>query len=387
MRRLDAISTAIGTKGRAARKDTRAPRRNSESPGVQAESAAEVSREGVSPEIDHVRRAAARSRGPSPSVHARCERRCLSKRARAFRTRAGSSRAATRSEPARCDLIRGSTGCRRGERRVTWSRRGPIGPRGLQGAVGAQGATGSEARPERRARRDLPVRSGPAVRQGLAAHRRTGPVGPAGGARAHRGAIGTPGPAGPAGCGRGDPAPPGRADGPAGQPAWTLLGRLDLPDLQGPAGAPGPEHGTRWTSRSRRVSWSSGSAAAPSGPAGPAGPAGPRGPLGHLDRRALRPAGPAGPSDSPGACGGLRHVGGGSQRGADLFADEHVPGRKEDPGRRLHLHASRRRTRRTASRWTRIPVPATRGRRRCACHQNLGGGVTISLSVYAVCTV
>ena len=39
-------------------------------------------------------------------------------------------------------LIRGTLGCRSGERRVTWSRRGPIGPRGLQGAAGAPGATG-----------------------------------------------------------------------------------------------------------------------------------------------------------------------------------------------------------------------------------------------------
>ncbi len=228
-------------------------------------------------------------------------------------------------------LIRGSTGCRRSERRVTWSRRGPIGLRGLQGSVGAQGPSGDRGETGAQGSQGPPGPSGPGGSPGPGGPQ--GPVGPAGGP-GPPGSMGAPGAAGPQGPPGADGAigpagplgPPGPAgvDGPAG-PAGAL----------GPIGPSGPARTDR-ASRSRRVSWTSGSA--------------------RRDRasRLRRPCRRRGASwvvrssgsdrtgwtdRLPGSGGSLRHVGRGSRRGADVLAHQHVPGRKEDPGRRLYLHA------------------------------------------------
>ena len=96
-------------------------------------------------------------------------------------------------------LIRGTLGCRPGERRVTWSRRGPIGPRGLQGPVGAQGAAGERGETGTRGAQGSPGPSGPGGSQGPG-----GPQGPIGaaGAAGPPGPMGVPGAAGPQGPAR-----------------------------------------------------------------------------------------------------------------------------------------------------------------------------------------
>ena len=64
-------------------------------------------------------------------------------------------------------LIRGTLGCRPSERRVTWSRRGPIGLRGLQGPTGAQRATGERGETGPPGTQGLRVHRGREVLQGL----------------------------------------------------------------------------------------------------------------------------------------------------------------------------------------------------------------------------
>lgn len=72
-------------------------------------------------------------------------------------------------------LVKTSSRCKRAERRVKWSTRGPVGPRGVAGSDGARGPQGAQGA--------------------------TGPAGPAGpaGAQGPHGAQGPQGPAGPAG--------------------------------------------------------------------------------------------------------------------------------------------------------------------------------------------
>ncbi len=91
--------------------------------------------------IDHVQRAAARSSGGPALVHP-CRKRAPEKASAGIPNARGIFTGCYLIGTGDVRLIRGSLGCRPGERRVTWSRRGPIGPRGLQGAVGVQGATG-----------------------------------------------------------------------------------------------------------------------------------------------------------------------------------------------------------------------------------------------------
>lgn len=114
-------------------------------------------------------------------------------------------------------------GCQDDERKVTWSVRGPEGPRGEVGPKAADGPAGP---------------AGPKGETGAA-----GPVGERG-LTGPDGAMGPEGPVGPEG-----PAGPAGAEGPQG-PA-------------GPAGADGARGPT-----------------GPAGPAGPVGPSGPRGPAG-----------------------------------------------------------------------------------------------------------
>ena len=177
-------------------------------------------------------------------------------------------------------LIRGTLGCRRpGERRVTWSRRGPIGPRGLQGATGAQGATGE------------------------------------------RGETGAPG-------------------------------------LQGSPGPSGP--------------------GGPPGAVGPAGAAGPPGPAGS--------PGPAGPSDSqvPAAVSGTSAAG--LNAGQSYSLTNTCPaGKKILGGGHTYTVSTANQTSRTAV--DSYPSAGNAWAATVRVHQNLGGAVTITLAVYAVCTV
>ena len=123
-------------------------------------------------------------------------------------------------------LIRGSKGCRAGERRVTWSRRGPKGPVGPKGVPGSRGPAGPRGETGDTGQQGIPGSQGS-----------SGPQGPTG----VRGAAGPQGPAGPAG--------PQGVPGPQGDPG--------VQGPQGPQGDPGPQ--------------------GPQGNPGPQGPAGPAG--------------------------------------------------------------------------------------------------------------
>jgi len=100
-------------------------------------------------------------------------------------------------------VVRGTTGCRSSEMRMTWSRRGPrgpIGPRGPQGEVGLQGAQGATGE---RGATGATGSTGATGAQGPA-----GAQGPSGadGATGPQGAQGDPGPQGAQGA-QGDPGP------------------------------------------------------------------------------------------------------------------------------------------------------------------------------------
>ena len=246
---------------------------------------------------------------------------------------------------------------------------GAQGPSGERGETGAQGAQGS---PGPSGTGGSPGPGGP-----------QGPVGPAGGPGppGSMGAPGAAGPQGPPGADGADsgPAGPLGPPGPAGagrasRPPWSLRDPPVLPGPAGPIGPPGAD-GLSWTSRSARRDRASRLRR----------PCRRRGASWVVRSSGSRPD-PAGTVRLPGSCGRLRHVGGGARRGADVLAHQHVPGRKEDPGRRLHLHRLDGEpdeprggglVSQCGNAWT----------ARVRVYQNLGGGVTISLSVYAVCTV
>jgi len=230
-------------------------------------------------------------------------------------------------------LIRGSKRCRPGERRVTWNRRGQRGPFGPQGPEGDLGTQGPQ---------------GPQGSQGS-----QGPAGSSGapGATGPPGRPGDTGPAGPVGP-QGDPG----AQGPQGDPG-----------LQGPQGDPGPQ-----------------GAAGPQGPQGdpgpqgPAGPAGPQGPQG--------PIGPAGPSDSQVLAAVSGTSAAGLNAGESYSLTGTCPSGKRILGGGFTYSVS------TAGQTNRVsvdsyPSAADAWTVTILVNQNLGAAVTITLSVYAVCTV
>ena len=109
--------------------------------------------------------------------------------------------------------------CRRGERRLTWARRGPSGDRGATGLAGPQGPAGAAG--DRGA---------------------SGPPGP-GGPQGPAGPQGAPGPQGLAGL-QGDPGPQGLQGDPGLQGLQGDPGPQGLqgdPGLQGLQGDPGPQ--------------------------------------------------------------------------------------------------------------------------------------------------
>ncbi len=239
-------------------------------------------------------------------------------------------------------LIRGWKRCRAGERRVTWSRRGP---RGLIGLAGSQGDSGPEG-PQ-----------GPQGSQGS-----EGTVGSAGapgapGAPGPAGATGPAGPVGPQGS-QGDPGPQGATgpQGPQGDP-----GPQGATGAQGPQGDPGGQ--------------------GPQGPQGPQGNQGPQGPQGNQG-----PQGPAGPSDSQ----VLTAVSGTSAAG--LNAGESYSLTSTCPSGKKILGGGWTYTVSTAGQTSRVsvdsyPSAADAWTVTISVNQNLGAGVTITLSVYVVCTV
>ncbi len=110
-------------------------------------------------------------------------------------------------------LIRASKGCRAGERRVMWNRRGPKGPVGPKGVPGSRGPAGPRGETGDTGQQGIPGSQGS-----------SGPQGPTG----VQGAAGPQGPAGPAG-----PQGPQGVPGPQGDPG--------VQGPQGPQGDPGPQ--------------------------------------------------------------------------------------------------------------------------------------------------
>ena len=269
-------------------------------------------------------------------------------------------------------LVKTSVRCRMPERRVTWSRRGPLGPAGRQGASGALGATGE------RGASGAQGSSGP---QGS-----TGPPGPAG-AQGAIGLQGPPGSVGPPGApgGSGPAGPPGLPgtdgatgpSGPAGPPGSVgppgpagPAGPVGPPGPGGPPGPPGPA--------------GSAGPAGPQGPAGPPGSAGPPGPAGPAGPGG--PIGPAGPSDSQVLAPVSGTSAAGLSAGQSFSLTSTCPAGKKILGGGWTYSVS------TANQTSRVsvvsyPNAANSWTATVRVHQTLGSGVTITLSVYAVCTV
>lgn len=242
-------------------------------------------------------------------------------------------------------LIRGSKRCRAGEHRVTWSRRGPRGPFGPEGPQGDPGPTGSQGA------------TGSTGTQGPAGS--TGPQG-AGGATGAQGPAGLQGPQGAVGP-QGDPGPQGD------------LGPQGATGPQGPQGDPGPQGAT--------------GPQGPQGDPGGQGPEGPQGPQGSQGPQGNQgPQGPAGPSDSQ----VLAAVSGTSAAG--LNAGQSYSLTSTCPSGKKILGGGWTYTVSTAGQTDRVsvdsyPSAADAWVVTIRVNQNLGAAVTITLSVYAVCTV
>jgi hypothetical protein len=227
-------------------------------------------------------------------------------------------------------LVPGNVGCHANETRVTWNRRGqrgPIGPAGPQGVTGAAGSQGAPGAP--------------------------GAPGPQG-AQGARGPVGAPGSAGPQG-----PAGADGATGPQGP--------------QGPQGDQGPQ-GTQGDPGPQGAQGDLG----PQGPSGPQGIPGPAGPQGVQ--------GAPGPSDSQ----VLAAVSGTSAAG--LHAGQSYTLTRTCPVGKKILSGGHTYSVSTVAQVTRVSVdsyPSAAGAWTVTVrvNQNLGAAVTVSLSVYAVCTV
>lgn len=254
-------------------------------------------------------------------------------------------------------LVRGSKGCRAGERRVTWSRRGPLGLAGRQGESGPQGPGGAQGAMGEHGENGASGSQGPGGAQG--------PTGAQGttGAQGAAGPQGPPGNVGPQGA-QGDPGVPGPAgqQGPPGAAGATgPAGPVGPP---GPVGAPGAAGAT--------------GPAGPAGPPGTAGAAGPAGPTG--------PAGPAGPSDSQVLAPVAGTSAGGLAAGQSFSLTSTCPAGKKILGGGLTYSVSNVGQ---TSRVTAVSYPSAAGAWTAIVrvHQTLGSGATITLAVYAVCTV
>lgn len=203
-------------------------------------------------------------------------------------------------------IVSTTAGCRKNERRASWSKVGPKGPTGDKGPDGAPGPEGPQG---------APGPQGPQGQQGAQGERGdAGPQGPAG-AAGPQGAAGPTGPAGPQGLpgAQGATGPQG-SQGPAGP--------------QGPQGAPGPQGGNGPTGPQ--------GVQGPQGDPGPQGPAGTQGPAGAVG--ATGPAGPAGAQGPPGPTASQIEDDGGVTRSAasgntqgTLFSDTAAC----DPGDKL----------------------------------------------------
>ena len=268
-------------------------------------------------------------------------------------------------------MIKGSLGCRPGERRVTWSRRGPLGPRGLQGATGVQGRCRSERR-ERSAGLSG-ITAGPA-----------GPGGPQEKAReVRKGRWVRAGPAGPPGADRRTwrldgrtPGPPG-ADGRRGLlDLQAPLVRLDLPVLR--AAACGP-------CRAGRTPGPPGPAGT-TGPAGPIGPGGPDGPSGPSGASRLSTGGPPVLRDRPGQSDSQVPAAASGTSAPELNAGQSYSLTKTCPAGKKILGGGYTYTISTANQTNRVavdsyPSSGSAWTATVRVHQNLGGGVASSLSV------
>ena len=242
-------------------------------------------------------------------------------------------------------VIAGSKGCRTGERRVTWNRRGQAGPAGPQGEQGTQGAQGAVGPTGARGSTGSQGPGGPQGAAGAAgaqgpagADGATGPIGPQGpagadGATGPQGAIGPPGPAG--------------ADGATGP--------------QGAVGSQGPP-----------------GAAGATGPAGPAGPAGATGATGA--------AGPAGPAGSQLVTGTPATSAVNAAQNTLVTATAACPAGKVVLGGGAHITTTATQKSRAllvssyasnATTWTAIGVVGTGA---------LGSGNTMTVTAYALCS-
>ncbi len=239
-------------------------------------------------------------------------------------------------------LIPGWKGCLAGERRVVWSRRGPRGPFGPEGPPGEPGAAG------------LQGAQGPTGDQGTGGAQ--GPQGPAG----IPGPAGAQGPAGPQGP-QGDPGSQGLIgpqglQGPQGDP-----GPQGAPGPQGPQGDPGPQGAT--------------------GPQGAQGPQGPQGAQGLQG-----PQGIPGPADSQVLAPVSATSAAGLNAGQAFTLTSTCPAGKKilAGGWAYSVSTPAQATRVTVDSY---PSAADAWTATVLVNQNLGASVTITLSVYAVCTV